>query len=460
MASSVEPEPLPEPVAEQTMETLSEDCVFEIFDRLPTKYLYQIAETCTRFFDLASIQYRRQHPEKFVCLTVIDDKIVLLPNEYDVKLFGRKFLNIMIRGDGRNCRWEDALLQFILANCSASLQMIRFEKAMLKSVQLKAMHHMFHRLETVVLHECGMTDDFYDSLLSACHRLKHIIISDSYTIIDPVGSKWMQMKYPLLETVQISSITMLPYQREVWVRFFRQNSQIKSFACDHWYSIDAMDRPIKIIASNVPNLNRLFISLRGIGHLNSTYYDLSVLCEAAQFQRLELQFNGNTGCHYLMRHAKLLAKIKPFHTLHLSDMALTKDISQVIISLVNLKRLNFVKITFSTEFAETVSSGLPNLEVIYSDEPNDFTPFIRNAPKLTKIELADTEFGALNLGWGMLWLNDERTKITGACPITIYVKSISMEDAEHSVISIGIIAIKPMPKDKHLLTKVGNSFVD
>lgn len=304
-----------------------------------------------------------------------------------------------------------------------------------------------------------MNDDFYDCLLSKCHQLKHLIISDSYTIIDPAGSKWMQMKYPLLESVQIASITLLPYQREQWVKFFRQNPQIKSFACDHWYSIDAADRPIKAIAANAPNLNRLFISLRGIGHLNATYYDLSVLGEAAQFRRLELQFTGNTGCQYLVRHAKLLATIKTFHTLHLSDMTLTKEIAQVIISFVHLKKLNFIKTPFSLDFAETLSSGLPNLEVIYSDQSNDFTPFIRNAPKLAKIELNNTELGALNLGFGLIGLNDERTKITGSCPITIYVKST--EDNEHHfVISTGIISIKPLPRDKQLLTKVRNSFVD
>lgn len=141
-------------------------------------------------------------------------------------------------------------------------------------------------------------------------------------------------------------------------------------------------------------------------------------------------------------------------------MVLTKDTAQVIVSLTNLKRLNFVKTTFSTDFAESVSNGLPNLEEIYSDLSNDFTPFIRNASKLTKIELPDTEFVALNLGWGPLWLNDERTKIAGSCPITIYVKNISSEDAEQSVISSGIIAIRPMPKDKRLLLKVKNSFVN
>lgn len=455
MTSSVEPVSLPE----LTLETLNEDCVFEILDRLPTNYLYTIAKICTRFIDLASIQYRRKHPEKFVCLSMIDERIALLPNEYDVQLFGHKFLNMMICGDNRNSRWDDGLIQFILTNCSSNLQMIRFERAMLQSVQLKAMQHMFHRLETLVLHECGMIDDFYDNLLSKCHRLTRIIVSDSYTIINPTGSKWMQMKYPLLDTVQICSITLLPFQREPWMKFFQQNPQIKNFACDHWYSINATDRPIKNIAKNAPNLKRLYLSLRGIGHLNGTYFDLFELGEKnAQFQSLELQFTGNTGIQYLVRHAKLLSKIKQLHTLHLSDMILTNDTAQVIITLANLQRLSFVNTTFSTEFAEYISSGLLNLKEIYCDLFNDFTPFIRNASKLTKIELCNTEIAELNLD--LPWLNEQRTKIVNTCPMTIYVKSIEKGDAENSIISIGIIAIKPIIKDKRIFFKIKNSFID
>lgn len=117
---------------ELSLQTLSEDCVFEVFDRLPTNYLYIIAETCTRFHDLASIQYRRRHPEKYVHISMVDENIVLLPNDHDVQMFGRKFLNAIIHGDGRNCRFEGKLLDFIVDNCSSSLQTVRFEEVRLK----------------------------------------------------------------------------------------------------------------------------------------------------------------------------------------------------------------------------------------------------------------------------------------------------------------------------------------
>lgn len=216
-------------------ETLGEDCVFEILDRLPANNLNAVAETCTQLWELASIQYRRLHPEKYICVSVVDENIEVTPNELDVKKFGWKFLNLIIRGEGRHFRWNDTVCNVILRNCSINLQMIRLEKAMLNSSDLNAMKKILGRIETIILHECGMTDDIYDCLLSACHNLKRLIVSDSYTIIDPSGSKWMQRKYPLLKCVQICSMTLLPFKPKQWEQFFRQNQQIESFACDHWY---------------------------------------------------------------------------------------------------------------------------------------------------------------------------------------------------------------------------------
>lgn len=442
-------------------ETFSEDCLFEVMDRLPTNYLYTIALTCTRLYDLAAIQYRRKHPEKYVCFTVIDDKIVLLPDEYDVKLFGRKFLNVIIRGESRNVALEEELIDYIRESCSPNMRIIRFEEAMLLGEQLNRLADMLQRVETLVLNKCGMNEDFYDCLLSKCHRLKHLIISDSYTIIDPDGSKWMEMNYPLLESVQICSIPMLLNQRERWELFFRRNPQIKRFSCDNWYVEDVINRPVKVMRQFAPNLTHLFLSLRGIGHLNSTYYDLSILCERRQFQRLELQFSGQTGIQYMHRHAKqMLSTIKKLHAIHLTNVLLTKEAAAEIAWIQSLKQLNFENVSLSADFAEKLAQNLHGLEEIFADSVIDVTPFIRLAPNLRKIELSNTEIGTLNLGWGLLWLNDERTTVTGACPITIYVKNTAMDGVEQTIITNGIIAIKPITQDKRILAKVKHTFVE
>lgn len=333
---------------------------------------------------------------------------------------------------------------------------------MLQAVQLKAMSHMLCRAETLVLHKCGMVDDFYDCLLRHCHLLKHLILSDSYSFIDPNENKWMFMKYPALESVQLCSITMVSFQRTFWEIFFRQNPQIKSFSCDHWYSTNSSDRPVKIIAKNAPNLTRLYMSLRGIGHLNGTYYDLHALCENEGFQRLELQFTGATGIKYLTHHCRIIGQMRALHTLHLTDMLITKETASVIASLTNLKQLNFVNATVDNESAECMSKALPNLEEIYCDmASNDFIPFIRNSPKLKKIELSKTSMDDLYLGvWGLFGLNDERSKIPNACPVTIYVSSTAIGGAETAHFASGIINIRNIAQDKRVLLKVKNTFVD
>lgn len=46
------------------LDTIGDDCFMEILNRLPTNYLYTVAETSKHFSDLAAIQYRRNYPDK------------------------------------------------------------------------------------------------------------------------------------------------------------------------------------------------------------------------------------------------------------------------------------------------------------------------------------------------------------------------------------------------------------
>lgn len=442
------------------MEILPDDVVFDILKRLPTNHLYLMAESCMRFLDLAAIEYRRRYPEKFAAISVMGEKIVLQPNDHDVQIFGRKFLNLIIRSYGRNFCLDDGLLRFILVHCSVNLKMLRFEEVMLHENQLMAMQHMLNRVEQLVLHKCGMNADFYDHLLHHCHSLRHLIVSDSYTIIEP-GDKWLHQNYPALKSVQLCSITMVSFCHSHWESFFLQNPQITSFSCDHWYLLDPTHRPIKMISKSAKNLKRLYISLRGIGHLNNTYSDLFDLCQKKQFQRLEIKLTGDTGIQYLMRHFKILSKMGKLQALHLTDVAPNKDAATSIARLVNLKQLNFINAVFNVEFGEIVSKKLTNLEEIYCNSvANDFTPFVRNATKLNKIVLSNVEMGELNLGWGPHWLSSERMKNSDACPITFYVKSTTVGGTEMTIVSSGIVTIKCIVPNKSVLLKVENTFVD
>lgn len=306
-----------------------------------------------------------------------------------------------------------------------------------------------------------MNDDFYDYLLCHCQHLKHLIVSDSYGIVEPAGNKWLHQTYPALETVQLCSITMVSFCYSHWETFFLLNPQITSFSCDHWCLIDSLDRPIKVIARNAKNLKRLYISLRGIGHLDATFSDLRDLCQRKQFQHLEIQLTGDVGIYYLTRHLKILCEMGELHALHLTDVVLKKEAATPIAALPNLKQLNLTNTTFDNEFSEIVSKNMQNLEEFHCDTgANDFTPFVRNAPKLKKIVLANTEMGELNLGiWGLHGLSSERQSIAGACPITIHVKVSIIDGSEMSTVSTGIVTFKCIIPNKSVLLKVDNTFV-
>lgn len=132
---------------DHTIEMLPDDSVLDILRRLRTNYLYTFGETCRRFLDLTSIEYRRRYPEKFACISVNNDRIVLHPTDYDVQIFGRKFLNLIIRSHGRHFRFDDGLLLFVLVNCSVNLRMLRLEEVMLHADHLQTIQHMLQRVE-------------------------------------------------------------------------------------------------------------------------------------------------------------------------------------------------------------------------------------------------------------------------------------------------------------------------
>lgn len=382
-----------------------------------------------------------------------NEVIVPANNDGEVKSIDNRFL--WLRGQGRNVRLRVTQIRAVNADCQVKLPAIRFENVKLQGDQLKHMEKMMDSLQTLVFHKCGFNDDFYDNILHACKRLKRLIISDSHTFVDASDNKWLRMAYPHLTCVQICSIAMVSFREEEWKTFFRQNQQIESLALDHWYSTKATDRPINVIMKNLPNLTHLFIAIRGIQHLNGTFYDLSVLCQVPHFQHLELQFTGDFGFQHLILHSKILIAMPALKTIHLSNVVLNQLAADTIAKFTHLKRLNLVNVTFDKEIAEKLSTSLVDLEEIYCNiASNDMTPFIRNSTKLSLIELASGELGEVNLGEGINWLNEERAKLSDASHTTIHIKSEATKKPICSTELITVMRSTAIP-----LYRVPNSFI-
>lgn len=353
-----------------SLSILNEDCVDEILNRLQTNELSTISRTCKHLYELVAIKIRRLHPNKFACMTMRNNQIHFSPEIPDVILFGSMFFNIIIRGEGRHIPLNDILVRYIAIFCSP--RVLRFEMILLRRDQLEVMKHSLKHVETLILHDCGMTDDFYDCLLQQCPDLLHLIVSDSDVFVEPAGNKWLYMKYPTLKRVHLCSAAMVSFQREHWTMFFHQNPQIERFSCDLWCLPDSSDRPIEIITRNAPNLTHLYISLREIGGLNATYYDLATLCQKETFECLELQLSGSHGSEYLNKHSELLASMGKLHAIHLTDMIITAKTAATLAPFVNLKRIYLTGTSFESTkaFREIVSNTLVNLEEVHCERKN------------------------------------------------------------------------------------------
>lgn len=419
---------------DHSIEDLNDDCIFEIFQRMPCDSLFAMAKTCTRFSQLAGIQYRRLHPTKTVYYQILDDTVEMRPKVMDIQTFGSKLLHVVIRGEGQNWHMAEHAIHYIATHCSPDLISVRFENMMLSKVHTAALKHLLHRVEKLTFHKTTFVDDFYYDFLRHCDALKHLTISQSIGMVEMNQMRWLNMEYPGLESICISGTQASSFQISYqWQRFFQQNPSIKSFSCHFIYAKDPAERSVKVIERHARQLERLYLSLFGIGHLNSTYYDLSVLCNKPTFKFLELHINAHS-VHCLIHHRKMLATFRKLKAIHLTNIPLDPVICDALISFTNLQQINFTNCYVGAECAELLAKGLINLERIYGDwKIYELSYFLRYSKTLLEIHL--------NTGWTSFLssaqifhdiLKDSRQArflLSNALPVTIYV---NFEDSEPS----------------------------
>lgn len=406
------------------LSNLNDDCVLEILDRIPHTSLVMMAMTNKRFHELAAIQYRRNNPTKSVCFQILEDTVEIQPNQPDIQIFGNKLLNVVIRGGGQNWHMAEHALHYIADNCSPNLKNLRFERMMLSRIHMNAIRHLLQRVEKLTFHKSAFIDDFYTDLLQHCLQLKHLIISESIGMVEKDACAWLDMEYIHLESVRISSTMATSFQlNERWESFFRRHPTIKSFSCHYIYETDSAARPVKTIERNAKRLERLYLSLYGIGHLNSTYYDLSVLCAKPQFKFLELHVGENSVQHLIV-HNKMLATFRALKAVHLTNITLNPSICMALSAFVHLQQINAADCTIDAVCGELLAKGLAHLQRIYGDWTlDDLAAFIRYTPTLKEIHLSnELHMLVMSDGTSVYDLNQERSELPNASVLTIYLQ--------------------------------------
>lgn len=435
---------------------MNDDCIFEIFDRLTHDSLLEMALTCKRFHGLAAIQYRRQNPTKSVYFQVLADTVDIQPKELDIQIFGTKLLNVVIRGVGQNWHMAEHALHYIATNCSTSLKSVRFECMMLSRVHLDALKHLLHRIEKLAFHKVTFIHDFYKDFLRHCMELKHLIIFDSIGMVEKDASGWLTMEYPHLESICISSTMATSFQfNDLWDKFFRRNPTIKSFSCHFIYVVDPAARPVKAIERNAKNLERLYLSLHRIGHLNSTYYDLSVLCTKPQFKFLELHM-AESSVHNLIIHNKMLATFSALKAMHLTKLTVNPDICTALGAFMHLEQINIVQCTIDMVCSELLAKGLANLRRIYGEWTLDtLAAFIRYTPTLNEIHLSnELHMLVMSDGTSLYDLNHERSLLPNASVVTIFIHLKPETDLTPFEIETNqLVRIKKQPNEEQFDVK-------
>lgn len=297
---------------------------------------------------------------------------------------------------------------------------------------ISRMKEILGRLETIRLDSpcfcIEKNQDFYESFLQFCTNLKKLYIlvamedkpTHAYaggTRLIGVDNRWLLRRYPTLEhfelTVQFSASTN--FEIDELRTFFDQNTRIKTFATN----VEIILANSDTFKSTTAKWDVLSILFEHKEKFNSSRDLLNDLRERSLFKESHFYFHECFEFDHEMINQ--LISVNDSTTLFVQKCECSIDLSP----LNNLKHLFVI---FPDKHMKAMAKSLVNLEFIQfkSADVIDLIPFIRYLPKLTTIIVFCTRrsdaYKIINTTPTLAELNEERSKLTNARKLTVYVE--------------------------------------
>lgn len=407
-------------IEEDYFTALNEDCILEIFERLPLDELCAISRTCKKLQRLAEYQFNRSYSNlKAKRIIIHEQNGVIGFKEKDkyVKCFGQYIENFAI------AVWQKEmgakLLQFMRSNCCKTIKNMDIYydgytgefatgiKEFLQSTETISFQLVNYRESTIIP---------LNLILNHLPRLKTLKICNSAR-----GMKLPAITCPSLDTFQYNgSCPSLEDLKD----FFMANPTIKRFV----WRFCVIDLPLikslfKMIAES--EIEELFVDWRAYCYARfsgeiTLEQEIKLLNERTTFKRLELF--SICGPH-LSRFVDLvpLKAFKGFH-LHSNGSSYSNPYISQFSSFVNLTVLS-IDGNISKRLAVDLSKHLKDLKEVHLFPIKEYpiesiiVPFIRNSPKLMGIFIPFRN----NLALDFSKLNTERTELKNATELVIYL---------------------------------------
>lgn len=361
---------------------LNDDCILEIFSRLPLLVLCDVRDTCQRLRTLADYYFARMHKSlNFGCRSIKGTQFKLFTQDETKNIlssFGHYIDALIIHADLFAAKPEE-VLQTLNDFCdNRRLQHLKMVKFAFDESIIENCSRLFANVEKITIDKCYADDEIFEKLFRKCTSMRYLELMRQFNI----DGRCLAHTYPMLDG--FSLISNDNFDPRMVNAFMAKNQQLKVLKLIGCNFVD--DEILEIIADNLVQLESL--SIRMV-HITSNFE--RNLMNLLRLQHLrELEFN--CGIQPIEQFINGLAMTNRIEALGISSAELTAELCVAISNLKNLQLLKLISI-FDTQQSRSITSiatqlkQLKELHVVES-EPltfDEIVEFIARTPKLEKL---------------------------------------------------------------------------
>lgn len=361
---------------------LNDDCILEIFSRLPLLVLCDVRDTCQRLRTLADYYFARMHKSlNFGCRSIKGAHFKLFTQDETKSIlssFGHYVEALIIHADLFAAK-PDEVLQTLNDFCdNRQLGHLKLIKFTFDESIVESCARLFGNVEKITIDKCYADDGTFEKLFRKCTSMRYLELIRQFNI----DGRCMARTYPMLQG--FSLISNDNFDPHLVNTFMAKNQQLKILKLIGCNFVD--DEIFETIADNLVQLESL--SIRMV-HVTSNFE--TNLMNLLRLQHLrELEFN--CGVQPIEHFVNGLAMTNRIEKLGISSVELTAELCAAICNLKNLQLLKLISI-FDTQQSRSITSiatqltQLKELHVVEC-EPitfDEIVEFIARAPKLKKM---------------------------------------------------------------------------
>lgn len=409
---------------------LNDDCIFEVFRRLPIDDLGAVGRTCKKLKELAGNYIQRRHPElipKSLTIAMRNGIVNFDQKQSYIKCVSQCVETIeIILNENDSC---DRFVQFIQVNCGKNVNKIKFFGTNWTKKFGKGIKYVLRNVPNIEFYGC--TDNF-DHILTKCQSIKHLVI---YIYKWEKLSKLPFKNYPSLETFQFDFLRIEDAPWNQLATFFQRNQNVKRFVCMNFLKVLMIKHLLAIIIEN-GNIEELFIDICMAVDFGELYNEFKMLADRPNFKSFELKLSDEST----LRTVDVLASLKSFTGLSLGKWSWSPTNLSYVNPLKNLKVLRLDNCNLDESTATAMALNLDSLEEfhyrMYNIQVKEcIKPFVRYAKKLTEMDIICDQVKDNHND--MPKLNDERRKLADARKLIIFIRELHFVDWNKQFSGVG-----------------------